>query len=142
MPRTLKLTAALAAATMLGAGAAAADVVTYKRVYTAPATTTYHTAPVQTYVTGSPVVVTRGVGQVVAVPETVVTEKRYVARWGTTFITEQPLVTPEYFVPQSRIVTHETRVVVRPSDCGTYHYWNGLACVDARDSYGITTIGD
>jgi hypothetical protein len=44
-----------------------------------------------------------------------------------------PVVTP--VVPQTAPVVEGAPVVVvplRPASCGEFHYWNGVACVDAR----------
>lgn len=30
------------------------------------------------------------------------------------------------------LVTPGAVILVRPTSCGQYHYWNGVACVDAR----------
>ena len=42
--------------------------------------------------------------------------------------------------PADDVIVHETapgpRVygwTLRPADCGTFRYWNGVRCVDARD---------
>jgi len=44
-----------------------------------------------------------------------------------------PVVAP--VVPETAPVVEGVPVVVvplRPASCGEYHYWNGVACVDAR----------
>jgi hypothetical protein len=33
----------------------------------------------------------------------------------------------EYIAPRERAV-----IVVRPTNCGEFHYWDGMQCVDAR----------
>jgi hypothetical protein len=53
----------------------------------------------------------------------------------------QPMVTPR--VVGEAIVTPDGGTVLvvplRPSSCGQYHYWNGVACVDAR--YNTPNLG-
>jgi hypothetical protein len=46
-----------------------------------------------------------------------------------------PVVVPAPVVPDGAAVVEGAPVVVvplRPASCGEYHYWNGVACVDAR----------
>ncbi len=45
------------------------------------------------------------------------------------------MVVPAPVVPEGAPVVEGVPVVVvplRPASCGEYHYWNGVACVDAR----------
>lgn len=141
MLRITRLSLAVAASTALGAGIAAAQTVTYQQpVYTTTPNVVY-AAPVRTYtyVTQTPTTIQQPKPEATAVPDTVVTEQAtqvteqtYVAPPATAIVqpqavvTGQPVVTEQYVVPQ-------TRIVVRPTNCGTYHYWNGTACVDARE---------
>ena len=39
----------------------------------------------------------------------------------------------EFRSPPERSYRDEPRVEIRPSSCGTYHFWNGDYCEDARD---------
>jgi hypothetical protein len=45
-----------------------------------------------------------------------------------------PVVVPAPAMPVAPVVEGAPVVVVplRPASCGEYHYWNGVACVDAR----------
>jgi len=46
-----------------------------------------------------------------------------------------PVVVPAPVVPEAAPVVEGAPVVVvplRPASCGEFHYWNGVACVDAR----------
>jgi hypothetical protein len=48
-------------------------------------------------------------------------------------VVQPPIVAP--VVPEAAPVVEGAPVVVvplRPASCGEYHYWNGVACVDAR----------
>lgn len=120
MLRTLKFTTALLAGIALGATAASAQVV--QEVYTAPAPQVIYTGPAPVYVTPTPRVVTQVVPRTVVVPQTYVPQT----------VVNQPYVVPQgetYVVPQ--VTT--TQVIYRPANCGTYHFWDGTACVDARN---------
>jgi hypothetical protein len=124
MLRTTKLAAAFAAITALGAGAAPADIITTQRVYAAPEPGIVYTAPATVYVAPGPTVITGVAPPAVQVPGTVVTEE-YV----------EPGTYRQVIVGHSRTYVDRatgTRVIVRPANCGLYHYWDGAGCVDAR----------
>jgi hypothetical protein len=50
-------------------------------------------------------------------------------------VTPPPVVVPAPVVPGAVPLVEGVPVVVvplRPASCGEFHYWNGVACVDAR----------
>jgi hypothetical protein len=62
--------------------------------------------------------------------ETVGWRRRYWRRYGVW----APAGPPPAVVEEDVIVDDDAVIIapVRPRSCGQFHYWNGVACVDAR----------
>lgn len=58
--------------------------------------------------------------------------ERRLRRNGYTVIPPGPPAAAPVVVGDAAIVPATPVVPVRPTTCGEYHYWNGVACVDAR----------
>jgi hypothetical protein len=61
-----------------------------------------------------------------AVEEVQYSRRYYRRQWRRGNIPGPVVVTPP------ALVTPGAVILVRPTSCGQYHYWNGVACVDAR----------
>lgn len=53
-------------------------------------------------------------------------------------VEERPVIENDVIVTEERASPRVYGWTLRPDDCGTFHYWNGERCADARTDPPVT----